>query len=71
VGLEQDPLSLVSITEELLEWKSSGSALTTLALSSSKGGGHSVGRDRLQTKSHGVFTFFVRFSERAVSINRV
>jgi hypothetical protein len=25
VGLERDPLSLVSITEELLEWKSSGS----------------------------------------------
>jgi hypothetical protein len=27
VGLEQGPLSLVSITEELLEWKSSGSSL--------------------------------------------
>jgi hypothetical protein len=25
VGLERGPLSLVSITEELLEWKSSGS----------------------------------------------
>jgi hypothetical protein len=25
VGLEQGPLSLVSITEELLEWKSRGS----------------------------------------------
>jgi hypothetical protein len=25
VGLERCPLSLVSITEELLEWKSSGS----------------------------------------------
>jgi hypothetical protein len=28
VGLEQGPLSLVSITEELLEWKSSGSRST-------------------------------------------
>jgi hypothetical protein len=27
VGLERGPLSLVSITEELLEWKSSGSGL--------------------------------------------
>jgi hypothetical protein len=27
VGLEQGPLSLVRITEELLEWKSSGSGL--------------------------------------------
>jgi hypothetical protein len=27
VGLERGPLSLVSLTEELLEWKSSGSAL--------------------------------------------
>jgi hypothetical protein len=25
MGLEQGPLSLVNITEELLEWKSSGS----------------------------------------------
>jgi hypothetical protein len=27
VGLERGPLSLVRITEELLEWKSSGSGL--------------------------------------------
>jgi hypothetical protein len=27
VGLEQGPLSLVRITEELLEWKSTGSGL--------------------------------------------
>jgi hypothetical protein len=27
VGLERDPLSLVRIIEELLEWKSSGSGL--------------------------------------------
>jgi hypothetical protein len=27
VGLEGDPLSLVRITEELFEWKSSGSGL--------------------------------------------
>jgi hypothetical protein len=27
VGLERDPLSLVRITEELLEWKSSGSSV--------------------------------------------
>jgi hypothetical protein len=29
VGLEQGPLSLVRIIEELLEWKSSGSVLKT------------------------------------------
>jgi hypothetical protein len=29
VGLEWGPLSLVSIIEELLEWKSSGSGLET------------------------------------------
>jgi hypothetical protein len=28
-GLERGPLSLVRITEELLEWKSSGSGLET------------------------------------------
>jgi hypothetical protein len=27
VGLERGPLSLVRITEDLLEWKSSGSSL--------------------------------------------
>jgi hypothetical protein len=27
VGLERDPLSLMRIIEELLEWKSSGSCL--------------------------------------------
>jgi hypothetical protein len=27
VGLERDPISLVRITEELLEWKRSGSGL--------------------------------------------
>jgi hypothetical protein len=29
VGLERGPLSLVRITEKLLEWKNSGSAIET------------------------------------------
>jgi hypothetical protein len=32
VGLERDPLSLVTITEELLEWKSSGPGSRKLRL---------------------------------------
>jgi hypothetical protein len=32
VGLERGPLSLMSITEELLEWKSSGSRSRKLRL---------------------------------------
>jgi hypothetical protein len=32
VGLERGPLSLVSVTEDLLEWKSSGSGSRKLRL---------------------------------------
>jgi hypothetical protein len=64
VVLERGPLSLESITEELLEWKSSGSgpwgpvALTTrhplcanLVITSPKSGGRSVVIVRLRTKT--------------------
>jgi hypothetical protein len=70
VVLERGPLSLVRTTEELLEWKSSGSGLgnrkltavgirDTLyplksALTWPTGGGRSVGIVRLRTKGHGV-----------------
>jgi hypothetical protein len=68
VGLERGPLSLVRITEELLEWKSSGSGsrkfrLTAmgrdilypqkLALTSPTSGGRSIGIFRLRTKATG------------------
>jgi hypothetical protein len=57
VDLEQVPLSLVSITEELLEWKSSGSGsrkpTTQEPLSAKVGtcGGRSVGIVCLCTKT--------------------
>jgi hypothetical protein len=66
VGLERGPLSLVSITEEQLEWKSSGSGsrkpkltavgircadhATKLALTSPTSGGSSVVIVRLRIK---------------------
>jgi hypothetical protein len=63
VGLKLIPLSLVTITEELLEWKSSGfgsrkQRLTAvgircaeLALTSPTSGGRAVGIVRLRTKA--------------------
>jgi hypothetical protein len=70
MGLEQGPLSLVTITEELLEWKSSGSgsrkprltvALITghplFALTSPTSGGRSVSIFRLWTKAK-EFSYF-------------
>jgi hypothetical protein len=65
VGLERGPLSLVRSTEELLEWKSSGSGCRKprlgwprdtlyplkFALTSHTGGGRSVGTVRLRTKA--------------------
>jgi hypothetical protein len=61
VGLERGQLILVSTTEELLEWKSSGSGsrkprLTAVgircpALTSPTSGGRSVGIVRLRTKA--------------------
>jgi hypothetical protein len=64
VGLERGPLSLVRITEELLDWKSSsgsgsrkprlwpwGSVALKLVLSSPTGCGRSVGIVRLRTKT--------------------
>jgi hypothetical protein len=62
VGLERGPLSLVSITEELLEWKSSGSGSRKprprdthyrlkLTLTSSTCCGRSVGIVPLLTKA--------------------
>jgi hypothetical protein len=66
VGLERDPLSLVSIIEELLGRKSSGSGLGNrdyslypqkLALTSPTNGGRSVGIVRSRTQATG-FSFF-------------
>jgi hypothetical protein len=72
VGLERGPLSLVRITEELLEWKSSGSVsrksrLTAMGIRCSHHatpptcGGCSVGIVRLRTKTT-EFSFYQRFS---------
>jgi hypothetical protein len=68
VGLERGLLSLMRITEELLEWKSSGSGLENRygrygprdplrwpRDTSPTSGGRSVGIVCLRTKSHGVF----------------
>jgi hypothetical protein len=63
VGLERSPLSLVSITEELLEWKSNGfgsrkARLTAVGIRcsdhvtlTSPTSGRSVGIFRLRTKA--------------------
>jgi hypothetical protein len=64
VGLERGPLSIVSITEELLEWKRRGTGsrrpiLTTAGIRCAdhatpyirKSGGRSVGIVRLLTKA--------------------
>jgi hypothetical protein len=67
VGLERGPLSLVSITEELLKWKSSGSEINVpgvplrwprdtlyrqkLALTSQTSGGCSIGIVRMRAKA--------------------
>jgi hypothetical protein len=75
VGLERDPLSLVRIIEELLEWKSSGSVSRKpgircadhatplyqlkLALTSPTGCGRSVGIVRLRTKTTEFSSFLV------------
>jgi hypothetical protein len=76
VGLERGPLSLVSITEELLERRSSGSGLESrdygskdplqkLALTSATSGGLSVGivRTRTQAMEYFVFAFCDRIKE--------
>jgi hypothetical protein len=73
VGLERGPLSLVSITEELFEWKNSGSesrkprlpAVVTLyqqkfALISPTSCGRSVSIVRLRTKST-EFSFLMKY----------
>jgi hypothetical protein len=57
VNRERGLLSLVSIIEELLEWKSRVVALK-LALTSPTSGGRSVGIIRLRTKTT-EFIFFV------------
>jgi hypothetical protein len=66
MGLERGPLSLKRITEELLEWKSSGFGQENringrgircadhATPSSRKSGGRSVGIVRFRTKGHGV-----------------
>jgi hypothetical protein len=53
VGLELGPFNLERITEELLEWKSSGSGLE---LTSPTSGGRSASIVLLRTKHHGVLT---------------
>jgi hypothetical protein len=71
VGLEQGPLSLVRITEELLEWKSSGYGSRKLRLTAvgircidqaklfiRKSGGRSVGIVRLWAKATEFSSYF-------------
>jgi hypothetical protein len=77
VGLERGPLSLMSITEELIEWKSSGSGyrkprLTAVRICCADHATHSVRKKLALTSqtSGGRSVDIVRLRAKATGLNK-